>query len=83
MGHIDTEYVETLLDDKRPKVFVETGTFKGGIPQRMLMDGTFDKWNKVYTIELNRELYKKNRDIEKVTIFIFQQRQRSRLHLSS
>ena len=27
--------------------------------------------------------YKKNRDIEKVTIFIFQQRQRSRLHLSS
>ena len=58
MGHINTEYVETLLNEKRPKVFVETGTFKGGIPQRMLMDGTFDKWDKVYTIELNNEMCK-------------------------
>jgi len=58
MGHINTEYIENILKDKRPKVFVETGTFKGGIPQRMLMDGTFDKWDKVYTIELNNEMCK-------------------------
>ena len=39
-------------------VFIETGTFKGGIPQRMLEDGSFGQWTKIYTIELNLEMCK-------------------------
>ena len=57
MGQITTEFINNKIKDK-PKVFVETGTFKGGIPQRMLMDGTFGEWDKVYTIELNPEMCK-------------------------
>ena len=57
MGHITTEYINTLSKDK-PSVFIETGTFKGGIPQLMLEDGTFNQWEKIYTIELNEEMCK-------------------------
>lgn len=57
MGHITTEYINTLSDEI-PHIFIETGTFKGGIPQRMIEDGTITQFQKVYTIELNPEMCK-------------------------
>ena len=57
MGHITTKYINTLSKNT-PSVFIETGTFKGGIPQRMLEDGSFGQWTKIYTIELNLEMCK-------------------------
>ena len=57
MGHITTDFINSFSKNK-PSVFVETGTFKGGIPQRMLQDGTFNEWEKIYTIELNEEMCK-------------------------
>jgi hypothetical protein len=57
MGYITTEYINSLSDNK-PTVFIETGTFKGGVPQMMLDDGTFNQWKKIYTIELNEEMCK-------------------------
>jgi len=57
MGQIDTKFINSKTKNK-PKVFVETGTFAGGIPQKMLDDGTFSEWGKVYTIELNNEMCK-------------------------
>ena len=57
MGHITTDYIKSLHKDI-PNIFIETGTFKGGIPQKMLEDGTFNQWNKVYTIELSMDMCK-------------------------
>ena len=57
MGHITTEYINSLTN-KKPSIFIETGTFKGGVPQMMIEDGTFNQWKKVYTIELSEEMCK-------------------------
>ena len=57
MGQINTKLIKQLVH-KKPSVFVETGTFKGGIPQMMLEDKSFNDWNKIYTIELNLEMCK-------------------------
>ena len=56
MGYIKPEIYQSLCadtDKKVPNVFIETGTFKGGIPARMLdEDGTLEPFKKIYTIEL-------------------------------
>ena len=57
MGYITTDYVNSLTN-KKPSIFIETGTFKGGVPQMMIEDGTFNQWKKVYTIELSEEMCK-------------------------
>lgn len=57
MGYITTDYINTLTDNK-PTIFIETGTFKGGVPQMMLDDKTFNQWEKIYTIELNEDMCK-------------------------
>ena len=57
MGQIDTKFINKTINNK-PKVFVETGTFAGGIPQKMLDDGSFSEWDKIYTIELNNDMCK-------------------------
>ena len=54
MGYITTDVINNNFTP-RPKVFVETGTYIGGIPLRMLNDGTFYEWDKVYTIELSED----------------------------
>ena len=54
MGQIQTEFIHTLVYDV-PEIFIETGTALGGTPQRMIQDGTFSKWKKVYTIELSAD----------------------------
>ena len=57
MGQIKTEYIKKLPTDF-PNVFVETGTFLGGIPLMSLVDKSFDNWNKMYTIELSEKCCK-------------------------
>lgn len=62
MGYIKPEIYQSLCADKGidiPKIFIETGTFKGGIPARMLdEDGTLDPFELVYTIELGHDICK-------------------------
>ena len=60
MGYILPEIYESLCqehDRELPKVFIETGTFMGGIPHRVMETygdlKPFDKW---YTIELGKEI---------------------------
>jgi len=57
MGQINTDFIETLPIDK-PNIFVETGTYLGGVPLMMLADKSFIKWNKIYTIELSEKCCK-------------------------
>ena len=57
MGQIKTDYIKKL-PVTFPKVFVETGTFLGGIPLMSLVDKSFDDWDKMYTIELSEECCK-------------------------
>lgn len=61
MGYILPEIFKSVCQSsgqELPKVFIETGTFKGGIPHRILetykqLDDCFDKY---YTIELGTEI---------------------------
>ena len=54
MGQIKTNYIQAL-PVTFPKIFVETGTYLGGIPLMSLVDKSFDEWDKMYTIELSEE----------------------------
>lgn len=62
MGYIKPEIYQSLCTDfnqSLPKIFIETGTFKGGIPARMLdEDGTLEPFDKIYTIELGHDICK-------------------------
>ena len=59
MGHIETNIIQNFVfDNNNPKIFIETGTFKGGTPQFMLDDGSFEYWKKIYTMEINPEMCK-------------------------
>ena len=62
MGYIKPEVYQSLCIDANielPKIFIETGTFKGGIPLRMLDEnGTLDPFEKIYTIELGHDICK-------------------------
>ena len=57
MGQIKTDFIESLPTEK-PDVFVETGTYLGGIPLMMMVDKSFEAWNKLYTIELSERCCK-------------------------
>ena len=60
MGYILPEIYQSICNAHNvdlPKVFIETGTFKGGVPHRMLeTNGNFNPFNKLYTIELGEDL---------------------------
>ena len=62
MGYILPEIYQSLCRDHNvslPKVFVETGTFMGGIPHRMLeKNGNFYPFEKIYTIEIGEDICK-------------------------
>lgn len=62
MGYILPEIYESVCSQsgqQLPKVFIETGTFKGGIPLRMLeTNQSLDPFKKVYTIELGHDICK-------------------------
>ena len=62
MGYILPEVYESLSNQVRqqlPKVFVETGTYMGGIPHRMLeQTKSLGPFEKLYTIELGTEIAK-------------------------
>jgi len=62
MGYILPEIYESLCqehDRQLSKIFIETGTFMGGIPHRMLeTNGNFNPFDKLYTIELGEEICK-------------------------
>ena len=62
MGYIKPEIYQSICVDMNkevPKVFIETGTFKGGVPLRMLEDnGTLNPFEKIYTIELGYDICK-------------------------
>ena len=57
MGQIKTDYIQSL-PVTFPKIFVETGTYLGGIPLMSLVDKSFDEWDKMYTIELSEKCCK-------------------------
>tara|TARA_R110002050_G_scaffold184277_1_gene317734 strand:- start:1153 stop:1821 length:669 start_codon:yes stop_codon:yes gene_type:complete len=60
MGYILPEIYQSISNDMQktmPKVFVETGTFKGGVPLRMLAEnGNLEPFKKIYTIELGHDI---------------------------
>ena len=60
MGYILPEIYQSISSDfekDMPKVFIETGTFKGGVPHRMLeTNGNFNPFEKLYTIELSEDI---------------------------
>ena len=62
MGYILPEIYQSIssdFDKDMPNVFIETGTFMGGIPHRMLeTNGNFNPFEKLYTIELGEEICK-------------------------
>lgn len=63
MGYILPEIYKSICSEtgqELPKVFIETGTFKGGIPHKILeMYGDLDTcFNKYYTIELGTNIAK-------------------------
>jgi hypothetical protein len=57
MGQIKTEFIETLPVVK-PNIFVETGTYLGGTALMALVDKSFDRWDKIYTIDLSEKCCK-------------------------
>jgi len=60
MGYIKPEIYQSICDDAKievPKIFVETGTFKGGVPLRMLEEnGNLDPFKKIYTVEIGHDI---------------------------
>jgi hypothetical protein len=62
MGYILPEIYQTLcsnVNQELPKVFIETGTYMGGIPHRMLeQNKSLNPFEKLYTIELGTEIAK-------------------------
>ena len=62
MGYIKPEVYQSICNDANievPKVFIETGTFKGGVPLRMLEEnGNLKPFEKIYTIELGYDICK-------------------------
>ncbi|HJM47141.1 MAG TPA: hypothetical protein QGH56_04910 [Candidatus Marinimicrobia bacterium] len=62
MGYILPEIYQSICQENNrelPGIFVETGTFKGGIPHRMLETyGTLDPFEKIYTIEISEDICK-------------------------
>tara|TARA_R100000008_G_scaffold15607_1_gene7605 strand:- start:643 stop:1311 length:669 start_codon:yes stop_codon:yes gene_type:complete len=60
MGYILPEIYQSICNEHNvdlPKVFIETGTFKGGVPHRMLeTNGNFNPFEKLYTIELSEDI---------------------------
>ena len=62
MGYILPEIYQAIssdFDKDMPKIFIETGTYMGGIPHRMLeTNGNFNPFDKLYTIELGEDLCK-------------------------
>ena len=60
MGYILPEIYQSICNEHSvdlPKVFIETGTFKGGVPHRMLeTNGNFNPFEKLYTIELSEDI---------------------------
>lgn len=57
MGQIKTDFIESMLMVK-PSVYVETGTYLGGTALMTLVDKSFDRWDKIYTIELSEKCCK-------------------------
>lgn len=84
MGYILPEIYKAVCQEtgqELPKVFIETGTFKGGIPHRILetygkLDDCFDKY---YTIELGTEISK----IASMRYKYFEQNKRDRQFIHS
>ncbi len=63
MGYILPEVYKSLVQNKDreiPKIFVETGTYKGGVPHQIIeRTKTLDKcFNHYYTIELSEDICK-------------------------
>ena len=62
MGYISPEIYQSICQDSNqelPKVFIETGTFKGGIPHRVLETyKQLEVFDKYYTIELGTDISK-------------------------
>ena len=62
MGYVLPEVYQSLcsqLSQKLPKVFIETGTYMGGIPHRMLDENkSLNPFEKIYTIELGEDIAK-------------------------
>ena len=54
MGQIKTDYIETLSMIK-PNILVETGTYLGGTALMSLVDKSFNRWDKIYTIDLSEK----------------------------
>ena len=61
-GHDETSCTRNLYCAgclQMPKIFIETGTYMGGVPHRMLETyGNFNPFDKLYTIELGEDLCK-------------------------
>ena len=57
MGQIKTDFIESLPTEK-PKIYVETGTYLGGTTLGTLIDKSFERWDKLYTIELSEKCCK-------------------------
>ena len=62
MGFILPEIYQSISSDfdrEVPKIFIETGTYMGGVPHRMLETyGTLQPFDKIYTIELGEDICK-------------------------
>ena len=62
MGYILPEIYQSLsldFNQETPRVFIETGTFMGGVPHRMLeTNGDLNPFEKIHTIELGEEICK-------------------------
>jgi len=62
VGYILPEIYKSICQDTNtevPNIFIETGTFKGGIPHRMLETyGNLDDFKKIYTVELGIDICK-------------------------
>ena len=57
MGQIKTDFIESLSITK-PNIYVETGTYLGGTTLGTLIDKSFNRWDKLYTIELSEKCCK-------------------------
>ena len=57
MGQIKTDFIETLPMVK-PDIYVETGTYLGGTALMTLIDKSFNRWDKIYTIDLSEKCCK-------------------------
>jgi len=62
VGYILPEIYQSISSDfekDMPKVFIETGTYMGGVPHRMLeTNGNLNPFDELYTIELGEEICK-------------------------